>query len=86
MLEPIREVWNDEEKLKYRLNELGKIVQTTTGSGHLYDPIKYWVDGMEVEEGKWYQCYDKNGYIWEAKKTGVPKSELDTEYFDVVGV
>lgn len=76
--------WNDADALRYRLDELGKIQQTTTGTGDAFDPIKFWTDGMAVEAGKWYQCYDEHGYIWEAKKDGVPAHSKDEEYFDVV--
>lgn len=80
---PLKEAWNDPEKLKYRLDELGKIVQTTEGTGTEFDPYKYWKDGMAVESGKWYQCGDESGYIWEAKKDGVPTSDTDREYWDI---
>lgn len=85
-VKPILDAWNDPEKLQYRLDELGKIVQTTEGTGTEYDPYKYWSEGMSVEEGKWYQCHDAEGYIWQAIKSGVPASDTDAEYFEVVGV
>lgn len=72
------------EERDYLRDELGKIKQTATGNGTPFDPIKYWKDGMRVERGKWYQCYDSDGYIWEAIKTGIPSSDRDTEFFDVV--
>lgn len=78
--------WNDIDAVKYRLDELGKIQQTTEGTGDPFDPIKYWHIGMKVTEGLWYQCFDENGYIWEAIKTGIPSSDIDSEYFDVVGI
>lgn len=65
-------------------DELGKVRQTTNGTGDAFDPIKYWKDGMAVEKGKWYQCYDSKGFIWEAIKSGVPKSSEDSDYFDVI--
>lgn len=65
-------------------DELGKVQQTATGIGDPFDPIKFWTPGMAVEKGKWYQCYDKDGYIWEAIKSGIPANDRDNEYFDVV--
>lgn len=72
------------EERDYLRDELGKLKQTSTGTGDPFDPIKFWKDGMKVERGKWYQCYDKDGYIWEAIKTGIPSSDTDREFFDVV--
>ena len=66
-------------------DELGKRRQTTNGTGTSFEPIKYWADGMRVESGKWYQCYDTSCYICEAIKSGVPASETDKDFFDVVG-
>ena len=76
--------WNDVEQLQLRVDELGKIVQTTTGTGTAFDPYKYWTAGTTVHVGEWWQCTDENGYIWEAIKDGVPSSDTDTEYWDVI--
>lgn len=76
--------WNDYDKVSARKDELGKLIQV--GAGTEFDPIKYWKTGMEVVAGKWYQCYNESGYIWEAIKTGVPENELDKTYFDIVGI
>lgn len=80
----LQDAWNDPEKLQYRLDELGKIVQTTEGNGTMEDPVKGWSVGMDVEQGKWYLTAD--GYLWEAIKSGKPASTTDREYFDVVGL
>ena len=68
----------------YLRDELGKIRQTTSGTGTPFDPIKYWQPGQSVEVGKWYQTINAQGYIWEAIKSGIPASDRDKEYFDVV--
>lgn len=76
------EAWNDIEKLQLRINELGKIEQTTEGTGTPYDPFKTWKPGTEVLEGQWWMT--EGGYLWEAIKDGVPTSETDSEYWDIV--
>lgn len=68
----------------YLRDELGKLQQTATGAGTPFDPIKFWKPGQRVEQGLWYQCLDASGYIWEAIKSGIPASDTDREYFDVV--
>lgn len=72
---------NDIEFLKRRVDELGKLVQSE--SGDAYDPIT-WNEGDEVIAGLWYKT--QSGYIWEAKSDGVPSSETDSDYFDIVGI
>lgn len=67
-----------------RINEIGKVEQTLEGNGSIENPFKGWKVGMSVEAGKWYLT--ENNYLWEAIKTGVPASEVDAEYFDVVGL
>lgn len=74
----------ERQEARIFLDNLGKLKQTTTGTGSAFDPIKYWNEGMEVTEGLWYQCHDENGYIWEAIKSGIPANDMDTDYFDVV--
>lgn len=64
-------------------DELGKLVQTVEGDGSDMNPYK-WAEGDAVVAGMWYRC--PGGYIWEAVKNGVPTSEVDREYFDVVGI
>lgn len=73
------------EERDYLRDQLGKIQQTAAGAGTPFDPIKYWQQGMIVERGKWYQCYNKDGHIWEAIKSGIPVSDTDREFFDVIG-
>lgn len=63
-------------------DELGKVVQTEEGDGSIENPYK-WID-QSVEVGKWYKT--PSGYLWEAIKDGMPSSETDNEYFDVVGL
>lgn len=72
------------EERDYLRDQLGKIQQTAAGTGDPFDPIKYWKIGMPVDAGKWYQCFDSQGYIWEAIKSGVPASDTDAKYFDVI--
>ena len=62
---------------------MGKVEQSLEGKGTAFDPYKGWKVGMSVEAGSWYET--ESGYLWEAIKTGTPKSETDREYFDVVG-
>lgn len=71
--------------LKNQVDELGKVVQTEDGNGTMEDPIKNWSVGKPVISGLWYLT-PVEGYLWEAIKDGVPTSETDREYFDVVGL
>lgn len=73
---------NDVDFLKARVDELGKIIQTVTGNGTDFDPYKTWVPGTEVHAGDWWMT--EGGYLWQALKDGVPASETDLEYWDVV--
>lgn len=74
-----------EQLTNEQFDELGKVVQTEDGKGTPEDPVKNWKVGQDVTEGLWYLT-PVNGYLWEAIKSGTPSSELDREYFDVVGV
>lgn len=64
-------------------DELGKLIQTEEGDGTDMNPYK-WEDGKAVVTGMWYKT--PSDYIWEAVGDGVPESETDTNYFDVVGL
>lgn len=64
-------------------DELGKVIQTEEGDGSMENPKK-WNDGDTVVTGLWYKT--PSDYLWEAIKDGVPSSETDNEYFDVVGL
>lgn len=55
--------------------------ETPDADGTYLHPFP-WSEGVEVIEGKWYLMSDGN--IWEAKKDGIPESETDDEYFDIV--
>ena len=52
-------------------------------TGDYIDPIPY-VDGMEVETGKFYYADNDMEYRWEAIKDGVPSGFDDKEYFDII--
>ncbi len=80
----IQQLAAERKQIRYQLDELGKIMQTPEGDGSAFNPFKTWRAGMAVKEGEWWQT--ESGYIWEAIKDGVPSGELDSEYFDVVGV
>lgn len=74
--------YNDKvESITYAVDELGKVVQTAQGSGTAFDPYKVWKVGMSVVEGDWWMTQD--GYIWQAKMSGVPASSTDSEYWDI---
>ena len=73
--------WQDIDKVKAQYDALGKLVQTAQGTGTAFDPYKTWKTGMKVNAGEWWQTDD--GYLWEAKKTGVPGSSTDGEYWDM---
>ena len=51
--------------------------------GDYLNPIPY-VDGIEVETGKWY--IGEDGNIWDAIKDGVPTGFDDEEYFNIITV
>lgn len=80
--------WNDKSALVARVNELGKVEQTETGDGSEQNPFRNFKIGDEVEAGKWYYVPDpndeKNPYLWQAIKTGIPSHELDAEYFEIM--
>lgn len=76
------DAWNNKERIAARLDELGKVVQTAQGSGTEFDPYKVWKVGMSVVEGDWWMTQD--GYLWQAKKSGVPASSTDAEYWNIV--
>lgn len=78
------EGWKKVQSIINEIDELGKVVQTLEGNGSMENPFKGWKVGMPVEEGMWYLT--EGGYLWEAIKSGTPTSELDKEYFDVIGV
>lgn len=69
-----------QERLQLR-DSLAKLLQTTTGDGSAWDPYT-WNEGEPVTEGCWYRT--PGNYLWEAIASGIPASELDTNYFDVI--
>lgn len=77
----LQEVASERVAIRASLDSLGKIVQTE-GDGTAFNPFKTWTSGTAVKVGEWWQTDD--GYIWEAKKDGVPTSSTDSEYWDIV--
>lgn len=79
--------WNSKVALRARVDELGKEVQGEEPDGSYLSPIPY-TDGMEVTEGLWYLFQDPedpmNPNKWECKKSGIPSSADDDEYFDII--
>lgn len=75
---------NERIDIRNQIDELGKVIQTTTGNGSWQDAFKTWKEGMEVHVGEWWVTHDD--YLWEAIKDGVPSSSTDREYWDVVGL
>jgi len=78
----LKEIAIERKAKRAEIDALGKIVQTAEGDGTAFNPFKTWNEGMAVKSGEWWQTYD--GYLWQAKKDGVPSSSTDAEYWEVV--
>lgn len=46
------------------------------------NPYKYWVENKAVIEGEWWQCFNDEGKVLMAIKTGIPSSDEDNEYWN----
>lgn len=79
------EIAQTRKEIRNQLDALGKVIQTEDGDGSMENPYKTWKVGKEVVEGSWYLT-PEHGYLWLAIKSGTPTSEIDKEYFDVVGI
>lgn len=77
----VKELAEQRISMRNQIDSLGKVVQTAQGNGSMQDPYKVWKVGMTVKSGDWWMTDD--GYLWQAKKDGVPSSSTDAEYWDI---
>lgn len=70
------------QSIRNQVDSLGKVIQTETGNGTMENPFKNWKVGLPVSSGSWYLT--PSGFLWECIASGIPSSEKDRHFFDVI--